>query len=107
MNTRYGELPNELVGNYFQLLINNVYKILCLREDDCPTLCQYLENLLRELIGSQELITELQYNGLFLSLLATLESLVTEIDYDNFKSDIFKCINIINKLQRLSEEGFI
>ena len=98
IESKYGNMSNDLLCNYLSALIGRVYKCLPLKETNCMTLNTYLESLLREMIGNQAIIHELKNDELFLSLFGTLEHLIVEEDISIFKSDVFKGISIVKKL---------
>lgn len=99
MDTKYGQLPDESLFNYLDRVINSIFKCLPLKENECETLEQHLESTLRELIGNKKLILQLNNDALFLSLLGTLNNLIDEDNFKKYRSDIFKCIGLVNKLQ--------
>lgn len=99
MMTKYGEMNDELLVNYLKRLIGKVYKIVPLKEEKSETLLPYIQSLLRELLGCKELIVALRNDGEFISILGTLENLLNEVDQKIYKSDVFKCISIIKKIQ--------
>lgn len=99
MNTKYGELNDDLLNKYFDRLVSKVFKLLPLKEEENPTLSSYLESLILELYGGKELINHLQENPEYLTLLMSLESLNSVNNMIMYKKEIFKCINIIKKLQ--------
>lgn len=108
LETNYNAIPEKLFENYLNFLIGKVYKILCMYDEKDVTLPKYIQSLQRELIGNQELIIELKYDGNFLALLNKLEYLIhNDLDKKDFKKDIFDSISLINKLTekyKLNEE---
>ncbi len=85
--------------NYLNFLINRVYKILPISEDEPVTLKSYLDSLVLELLGSKDLILKLKKDASFLSLIATLQSLSeNQYSHNVIRSEVFKCIDIIKKL---------
>jgi len=85
--------------NYLNFLINRVYKILPISEDEPLTLKSYLDSLVLELLGSKDLILKLKKDASFLSLIATLQSLSeNQYSHNVIRSEVFKCIDIIKKL---------
>jgi hypothetical protein len=92
-------IDDEFFLNYLNFLINRVYKILPISEDEPETLELYLDSLVLELLGSKDLILKLKKDASFLSLIATLQSL-SENQYTHkvIKSQVFRCIDIIKKL---------
>ena len=85
--------------NYLNFLINRVYKILPISEDEPVTLKSYLDSLVLELLGSKDLILKLKKDASFLSLISTLQSLSeNQYSHNVIRSEVFKCIDIIKKL---------
>jgi hypothetical protein len=99
MEIKYGQIPNEMFCNYLGFLINKVYKILPMKEQNNITLHEYLESLQRELIGNIDLIIKLKEDNDFLSLMSKIQYL-TSNEYDNIicKKEVFSCISIIEKI---------
>lgn len=92
-------IDNQFFLNYLNFLINRVYKILPISETEPETLKSYLDSLILELVGSKDLILKLKKDAIFLSLIATLQSLSeNKYSHSTIKSQTFKCIDIIKKL---------
>lgn len=100
IDTKYNPIPTKLCSNYFVILINRFYKILPLKEEASPTITQYITSLLSEMTGNKELIDLLQNDGQYLSLLGSLEYLMLCDNVKTCKREIFKCIRIIEELNR-------
>ncbi|HEY8888940.1 MAG TPA: hypothetical protein VIM70_01600 [Clostridium sp.] len=102
IEVKFGMLNEKAFENYLKFLIGQLYKSLCLKEDNSETLLSYLESLNRELIGSKELITILKNDARFISLMCKVQYLIsdTEVDHKVFKKEIFSCINLVQKLQK-------
>ena len=102
-----GAIPDDLYSNYLSFLIGQLYKSLCLKEDENNTLVSFLESLKRELIGNKELIGHLKYDARFASLLNKVQFLISNSDASHkvFKKEIFACITIVGKLQEKYCEG--
>lgn len=101
MKTRYDiNIPDDLVGNYFNNLINLFYKILPMRENGETTLQTYMESLAFELVGAKELVETIRCDAQFLSLLSILESLISQPDCEVpvVKREVFRAISICNKI---------
>lgn len=107
INTKYGEIPTDVLISSLNRLTGKVFKILPMREENCDTLDEYVKNLLRELINTKSLIRSLKDEGDLLSLLSTLEGMTSnDVDLDICRSDVFKCMGIIKKMiDNLSEGG--
>lgn len=100
MQTKYGDLPDEILEKYLQKVIGKIFKILPMREKECETLGIYLDSLLIELIGNRELIYKLKHEPDFLTLLGTLEYFINnESEVKVYKREVFKMIGIIEKLK--------
>lgn len=101
MTSRYGNIPNENLSQYFKSLVGKTFKILPLYEEDSSTLPSYLKSYQRELIGDSKLFKELVDEPKFITLLATIEFLASgDYDHDVCKSEVLKCTNIINDINR-------
>ncbi len=99
IDVKYGMLPKESFCRYFEFLINKTYKILPLKEEKSETLKSYLESYLRELIGNKELISVLVDEPKFITVLNTMQFLISE-EYSNHvcKQEVFKCIRILEEI---------
>ena len=95
------EISREVVKKRVAELVNQFYKILPLRENESDTLSQYSSSLLREMLGMKELIKEWHDDGQYVSLLGILQFITDNprCDVATVKSDVFKAINIIKRLQ--------
>lgn len=100
MNTKYGELPDESLIAYLNWVTSQVFKMLPMKEEESDTLELHMKAILRELIGNKELVDLLKNNRQFLSILGTLESMITQEDFTTFRSDIFKITNTITKIKQ-------
>jgi len=102
MMTKYGDIPNNTVVVSLERLVGKVYKILPMREENCDTLDEYIENLLRELVSQRRLIDNLKHQSDLLSLISTLESVkdnsINDEKFQEFRSDVLKSLNIIKKM---------
>lgn len=99
IQVKYGLIPRESFCNYFNFLINKTYKILPLKEEKSSTLTSYLESYLRELIGNKELVSVLVHEPKFITILNTLEFLISEeYSIKTCKKEVFKCIRILEEI---------
>lgn len=95
----YGEIPKENLYNYFQSLIGKTYKIIPMKEQNCKTLKPYLKNYQRELIGHQYIFTVLVDEPMFISILNSIQYLISEsYSADTCAKEAFKCIRLIKKI---------
>lgn len=101
MMTQYGvNLNNAAVNRGLSSLINKFYKILPLRENEEPTLKQYMRGLQRELLGGASLLPALSDDGQFLAILSILQFMIdNDCDVDTVRSDVFKVINMLKRLK--------
>jgi hypothetical protein len=99
METKYGQLPDEMLVAYANGMISKVYKMMPMKESKTETLTRYIESTLREFIGQKELTFKLRDSEEFLTILGIMESLLNQDDFTKFRSDIFKIINLIKKLE--------
>lgn len=101
IKVKYGLIPEESFCKYFEFLINKTYKILPLKEERSETLKSYLESYLRELIGNQKLISLLTNEPKFITVLNTMQYLISE-DYSDkvCKKEVFKCIHILEEINK-------
>lgn len=99
INVEYGLIPKESFCRYFNFLINKTYKILPLKEENSITLKNYLESFQRELIGNKSLVYLLVDEPLFISVLNTIQYLISE-EYSTkiCKQEVFKCIQILQSI---------
>jgi len=98
----------EFFLNYLNYLINQLYKTLCLKEENSLTLTSYIESLQREIVGSKEMILFLKNDARIMSVLSRLQYLSSnKVNQKIFKKEIFYCIKSIQdikeKYRRLEE----
>ena len=101
MTNRFGtNLSPRLTSNYFLWMINQFYKILPLRESNSQTLQKYICSLQHELLGCGSFVPMLSEDERFMSLLSILEYLRDQNEELTIvRSEVFKAISIIKKLQ--------
>lgn len=66
----------EFLEAYFETLVDLLFKILPMWEDGEETLPEYMDRLLRELIGCRALFPAIRNDAGFLSILAILQYLI-------------------------------
>ena len=99
IEVKYGMLPKENFCKYFEFLINKTYKILPLKEEKSDTLKSYLESYQRELIGNMDLEPLLVNEPKFITVLNTIQFLISEDYSENVcKREVFKCIRILEEI---------
>lgn len=94
------EISDGLIQNYFKSLVNQFFKILPMRENNEPSLQEYMNSLMIELVGIRDLIEAIGNDPLYLRLIALLEYLINhpECSVRITKREVFKAISICNKL---------
>jgi len=97
IKTKYGgEVTENGIVDYFKMLTNDIYKCLCMFEEQEGTLSIYIETLLIELNSSRRII--LMEDKDFIKLITNLEPLLSIEDHEPYKRQVFKCLNICKKL---------
>ena len=107
IEVKYGLLPKENFCRYIEFLINKTYKILPLKEENSDTLKSYLESYQRELIGNMDLVPLLVNEPKFITVLNTIQYLISEEYSDKIcKREVFKCIRILEEInEKYFKEG--
>lgn len=102
IDTSFGvPISEELVKNYFKGLVNCFFKILPIRESGEQSLGTYMQSLQVEIAGSGAIIDALNNDEGLMELLSILQYLIdnSECPVKTVKREVFKAINICNKLQ--------
>ena len=93
-------ISNNVVSHRLQNLINQIYKLLPIREEGADW-TKPLETILEELAGMQRLMN-CGYSQYFFSLLNKLEGLfvlIDENDFSCYRRIIFECLSLMNSLK--------
>ena len=100
-------ISSKVLHNYFNTLVNHFFKILPIREQNEESLTTYMQSLQAELLGCKELVSVLNNDASYLTLLAILQYLIDnpECSVREVRREVFRSISICNKLraQYLSE----
>lgn len=95
------EISDRMVSNYVNALVNRFYKILPIKESGEDTLKRYLESLQREMIGLHDLMGFLHDDDRYLTLLAIVQYFINnDTDVSTVRTEVFRAINILKKLQK-------
>ena len=78
------KLPEKALQSYLQNLINKVYKILPMKEEQCATLSSYLFSLRNELIGCYRLWDVLKDKPQFLTVVSII-AVGGLVEYDEIR----------------------
>lgn len=100
---------NPMFFSYLETLKNRLFKIIPLFEENNEGIYKYIDSLLFELSGMIYVVKELKNNSMFLSIIATLESLLDEslageYNISLVRREVFRCLNIVEKLQQKAGE---
>lgn len=100
-------VPLRALDGYLQNLIDKVFKILPMKEEQCSTLPSYLRSLESELVGCYKLWDELADEPQFLALINVVNYLaVEEYDVAICKREVFKAIHLVESVKKnIREEG--
>lgn len=99
----------EKLITYLNSVVNSVFKILPLYEENNIGIETYVESLLFELYGLDKVV-DVKNSYEYISLLSTLESVKVEVARKDSKKsvvkrEIFKCINIVKNMVAKLEDG--
>lgn len=91
----------EVLHNYFRNLVNHFFKILPIREQNEESLTTYMQSLQAELLGCRGLVSAIQNDASYLTLLSILQYLIDnpECTVREVKREVFRAISICNKLK--------
>ena len=91
----------EVLHNYFRNLVNHFFKILPIREQNEESLTIYMQSLQAELLGCKGLVSAVQNDASYLTLLSILQYLIDnpECTVREVKREVFRAISICNKLK--------
>ena len=95
MDTKYGQLPSSAFEHYRKSMIDRIWLLIPLKEEDCPTLQKNIERLNRELCGMTNLVAK--HDEYIISAICLLENLLTENDFKTYKHDVFRCCELVSK----------
>ena len=102
---------NERLLVYFDSLINSIFKVLPLYEENNVGIETYIESLLFELYGLNEVI-KIEDSYEYVAMLSTLESVkkeVVKLDSKKrvIKREVFKCISIVKSIMGRLEKRWL
>lgn len=95
------QIENKDISYRFQNLINQIYKLLPIREQGANWE-KPLQTIIEELAGIQRLMDG-NYSEIFFPLLSKMEGLYSLIDEEDFfcyRRTIFECLGLMNVLQK-------
>lgn len=92
-------LSNEIIQNDIRRIVNQVYKLLPMREEN-KEWKKPLQTVIQELTGMKRLFLGQQEQSFFI-LLCKLEGmfeLVQSVDFDLYRRTIFECLSLLNQI---------
>ena len=106
------KVDGKMVRNYFKNLVNRFFKILPMFENKDESLVVYMDSLADELVGAKDVISGVDNSSMYLSLICTIAFFIGNIDSpdltkDIVKREVFKAIDICNKLEELYGESVV
>lgn len=97
IKTLYNNIPANLHVRYMDNLINRVFKILPLKEENSETVDVYIKNLLYELTGNKELIVYLNNDSRYEAVISNLHKLISL--KENYRTVVFNTIALIEQIR--------
>lgn len=99
MVIKYGiDIPVETIQFNLKRLVNQVYKLLPVREEGGDWI-KPLSTILEELTGMSYLVETIDFFPL-LCKLEGLASLTHEDDFTLFRRTVFECLNLLNEVSQ-------
>lgn len=93
------EILPQTMGDYVELLIDKLFKIIPMKEQNVETLHLYLESFQRELIGSVPFLC-IKGNASLYTVISTIQFFIdNDFDTSICKKEVFKCISTLKKLK--------
>ena len=86
---------------YFEALVNDLFKILPMKESGEETLGTYIRSLRRELLGCYGLFPEFAQDSDLLSIITILQYMIDhpECPVGEIRQEVFHTISICNRLK--------
>ena len=110
MESKFGNIKEEALIEYYKMLIGRVYKLLPMRENQEDVECWKKERdkLILELYAGENLFNN---SGLYIEIIYKLECLdkLDHIPFDKnspFKKCIVETIDVIKQLLKMFEENY-
>lgn len=95
-------VSDQMVQNYLSQLVNKIFKILPIREQEDGTLETYLKSLNIELLGCKEVVDALQSDAMYLSIISIVQYFIKDpwADIPDVRREVFKAISLCKDLSR-------
>lgn len=98
-DNKYNKVDLEHVKIYLESLVNKVFKLLPLREQKSETLSLYHESLMFELTGFSSVFINIGISSEYVSLISSLEGLLSIHDLGAYRRKVFECINTVKRIK--------
>lgn len=94
-------IENVRYARYMGALVDRIFKILPLCEEESETVCDYMRSLQRELVGLYNFEPDLYGDEMFLSIIATLQYLIDNptCKIGTVKCEVFRMIKVCNSIR--------
>lgn len=92
METKYGLITDGQFEKYRKSVIGRIYAILPMKEENIPTVDEYIAGLCRELVESVDVFDKCER---ILSVVCLLNGVATQADHALYRKDILRCCNIV------------
>ena len=99
VNTKYGQITAEQYNKYKKSLINRIWAILPMKEENNETLNQYIESLNSELMMNISVFEKSEH---IITVVCLLEHVMLETEHDVYRKEILRCCNILSRLGDLN-----
>lgn len=96
METKYGDLPDELIISNETDLINQIFKLLPYKEQNNSCLNYHFDTLLFRISGLAKVLP--QYPE-WITVLSLLEAAKTESDLRLYRKAVLDCCSIVERIQ--------
>lgn len=90
------DIPSSSFDKYCKSLVNRIWVLIPLREENCSTLNIKIERINRELSGMIKNMPV--YDDYIITVIHLLENLTQIDDFTAYRSDVLRCCGIIKKL---------
>jgi hypothetical protein len=104
MSNGQNKIPRQSFYLFLDSMIGKLFKIIKLKDNNVDTINTYISSLQIEFIGGMSLMHELKDDARLVSIISVLQYFIdNEYDFEVCKREVFKCIDIINKLKNKYE----
>lgn len=93
--TKYGAIEASHFEEYKKSVINRIYAILPMKEEEVETIAEYINILNRELLSNLEVFNECEK---VISVVCVLDSIIAEQEHSVYRRAILNCCNTIARL---------